>query len=98
MTAAFEAYPPEATLEEGFLALQTPEGYRAELIDGEIIVSPPPGGHHERVISKVVRQVLAKSQVEMDFSGNRGLVLPTGGGCPRHHAIPDAVFSPVELD
>lgn len=27
---------------EGFLALDTPEGFRAELIDGEIVVSPPP--------------------------------------------------------
>src|SRR5262249_8459576 len=44
---AYEPYSPEDVLLEGFLALQTPEGFRAELIDGEIIVSPPPGGHHE---------------------------------------------------
>lgn len=27
---------------EGFLALDTPEGFRAELIEGEIVVTPPP--------------------------------------------------------
>ena len=96
--AAYEPYPPEDVLLEGFLALRTPEGFRAELIDGEIIVSPPPGGHHERVISRVVRQMMRKSEMEMDFSGNRGLVLPSGGRCPKNHAIPDGVFAPVELD
>lgn len=96
--AAHEPYPPEDVLLDGFLALRTPEGFKAELIDGEIIVSPPHGGHHERVISRVVRQVMQKSQTEMDFSGNRGLVLPHGDRCPKDHAVPDGVFAPVELD
>lgn len=98
MTVAAHEYPPEDVLLEGFLALRTPEGFKAELIDGEIIVSPPPGGHHERVISRVVRQVMQRSQAEMDFSGNRGLVLPRGDRCPKDHAVPDGVFAPVELD
>ncbi|WP_261986813.1 Uma2 family endonuclease [Actinomadura sp. HBU206391] len=99
MTAmAYESHLPEDVLLEGFLALRTPDGFRAELIDGEIIVSPPPGGHHERAISRIVRQVMRMSQAEMDFSGNRVLVLPSGGSCPKNHAIPDGVFAPVALD
>ncbi|MBC6467221.1 Uma2 family endonuclease [Actinomadura alba] len=95
---AHEPYPSQDVLLEGFLALRTPEGFRAELIDGEIIVSPPPGGHHERAISRIVRQVMRNSPAEMDFSGNRGLVLPSGGRCPKNHVIPDGVFAPAELD
>jgi len=99
MTAAVhEPYPPEDVLLEGFLALRTPEGFKAELIDGEIIVSPPPGGHHERAISRLIRQVMRSSRTEMDVSGNRGLVLPRGDRCPKDHSIPDVVFAPVELD
>ncbi|RAY14865.1 Uma2 family endonuclease [Actinomadura craniellae] len=99
MTAmAYEPYPSDDVLLEGFLALQTPEGFKAELIDGEIIVSPPPGGYHERAISQVNRQVMRNSPLEMDFSGNRGLVLPSGGRCPKNHVIPDGVFAPAALD
>jgi Uma2 family endonuclease len=95
---AYEPYLPEDVLLDGFLALQTPEGFRAELIDGEIIVSPPPGGHHERAISRIVEQMIRQSQARIDFSANRGLLLPSGGSCPKSHAIPDGVFAPRELD
>lgn len=82
---------------EGFLALDTPEGFRAELIEGEIIVTPPPDGDHEDHISVIMKQVIRHARTDMDFSGNKGLKLRSGGGYPKNHAIPDGTFAPTEL-
>ncbi|MFJ2817463.1 MULTISPECIES: Uma2 family endonuclease [unclassified Streptomyces] len=95
---AHEPLTQGEVLLEGFLALDTPEGFRAELIEGEIIVTPPPDGDHEKYISRVVRQVIRQSATDMESSGNKGLKLRRSEGCPRNHVIPDAVFSPLERD
>ncbi|WP_329582034.1 Uma2 family endonuclease [Streptomyces sp. NBC_01361] len=81
---------------EGFLALDTPEGFRAELIEGEIVVTPPRDGDHEDYIGLIVSQVIKRSRTDMQFSGNKGLKLKSGGACPKNHAIPDGTFSPTE--
>jgi Uma2 family endonuclease len=99
MTAmAHEPLTQEEVLLEGFLALDTPEGFRAELIEGQIVVTPPPDGEHEKYISRIVRQVIRQSRTDMDFSGNKGLRLRSGGGCPKDHVVPDVPFAPIELD
>ncbi|MFJ5865599.1 Uma2 family endonuclease [Streptomyces parvus] len=82
---------------EGFLSLGMPEGFRAELIEGEIVVRPLPDGDHEDCINVVLKQVLRKSRTDMDFSGNKGLELPTSEGRPRNHAVPDGTFAPTGL-
>ncbi|WP_021592601.1 Uma2 family endonuclease [Actinomadura welshii] len=82
---------------EGFLALDTPEGFRAELIDGEIVVSPPPIGAHEWCIAEVGLQVVRDSPHRFHWSGNKGLLVPSSnGGQLGNHVIPDATFALAE--
>jgi Uma2 family endonuclease len=81
---------------QDFLSFDTPDGYRAELIDGEIVVTPPPDGNHERCIMRIVKQVLAASATPMDFSGRKGLIVPVAAGQGR--VIPDITFAPAKLD
>lgn len=98
MTAmAHEPLTQAEVLLEGFLALDTPEGFRAELIEGEIVVTPPPDGDHEDYLGLIVDQVARRARTRMQFSGNKGLRLRSGGGCPKNHAIPDGTFAPLEL-
>ncbi|MFI5679528.1 Uma2 family endonuclease [Streptomyces cellulosae] len=98
MTAmAHEPLTQAEVLLEGFLALDTPEGFRAELIEGEIVVTPPPDGDHEDYINQIVKQVIRRSRTDMDYSGNKGLKLRSGGGCPKDHVIPDGTFAPTDL-
>jgi Uma2 family endonuclease len=94
---AHEPLSQEELLLEGFLALNTPEGYRAEFIEGEIVVTPPPDGDHEDCYSRIVRQVIRKSDAEMDVSGNKALEVPRGGPCPKNYVTPDATLAPAAL-
>lgn len=72
-----------------FLRLDTPAGFKAELIEGEIVVTPPPSGSHETAFALINRQFMRKAAVEFDLAGNKGLIVPRG------HYIPDGTLSPV---
>ncbi|MGV9254401.1 Uma2 family endonuclease [Streptomyces sp. NPDC003697] len=94
---AHEPISQADVLLEGFLALDTPEGFRAELIEGEIVVTPPTDGDHEDYIGLIVTQVIRRSRTDMQFSGNKGLKLRSGGACPKNHVIPNGTFAPTAL-
>ncbi len=77
----------EDDLLEAFLALETPEGFKAELIEGEIVVTPPPDGDHEMAIGRIVKQINRMALEELEHAGNKGLIVPTG------RFIPDGTFT-----
>ncbi|QKW21698.1 Uma2 family endonuclease [Kitasatospora sp. NA04385] len=78
---------PEDDLLDAFLALDTPQGFKAEIIEGEITVTPPPDGDHEAVIGRIVRRVFKLSGEDITVAGNKGLIVPGG------RYIPDLTFA-----
>lgn len=72
-----------ASIEEAFDQITVPLGFRAELIDGEIVVTPPADGNHELSISSFSRQIYKHDAHDLEISGGKGLLTP-GGRC-----IPD---------
>ncbi|MGW4898216.1 Uma2 family endonuclease [Kitasatospora sp. NPDC004240] len=78
---------PDDDLLEAFLALDTPEGYKAELIEGEIFVAPPPNGEHETMIGRIVWQIAGQCPEGIDFAPNKGLIVPDG------RYLPDGTFA-----
>jgi Uma2 family endonuclease len=79
-----------------FLALDTPEGYQAELVDGEIVVTPPPDGTHQTIIGLIAKQIARLSAMDMDFAPQKGLIVPSGGIAKGGRVIPDGTFAPAE--
>jgi Uma2 family endonuclease len=56
--------------------------YRAQLIAGRIVVSPPPPGNHEGVVAELTMQLYRNAAIEIDISGFRGLETPFGNFIP----------------
>ncbi len=80
---------PADDLLRAFLELETPPGFKAELIEGEIVVTPPPDGDHEDAVARFARAVARHAVEELYVSGGRGLITPHG------RFVPDAAVAPV---
>ncbi|MFI1352478.1 Uma2 family endonuclease [Streptomyces sp. NPDC020898] len=78
----------------GFLKLELPRGFRAQLIEGQIVLTPVPDGEHEHLLSEIGFQVLRRSRTDMLLSGNKGLKLTSRGAHPDDHVIPDNTVAP----
>jgi len=92
---------PEDIL-DAFEELGVPTGYRAELIEGEIVVSPPPDGQHEDIIVDIGAQILERASVRLYTRGNKGLatakgrLVPDGTVAPPFHFRPHGSWAPTE--
>lgn len=70
-----------------------PKGWRVELIEGEICVTPPANGEHEEIVSEVNHQVSRK--VPDDSLRNyTGIGLNVPGASETGHVVPDLVIAP----
>ncbi|HEV2783718.1 MAG TPA: Uma2 family endonuclease [Actinophytocola sp.] len=96
LPASDYAPPAPRDVLEAFLSMETPPGYRAELIDGEIIVTPPPDGNHETASSKIIQQIVRRSSMDLDLSANKGLITPSGRFIPDLTVGPEGAFADKE--
>jgi Uma2 family endonuclease len=81
----------EPWLLEAFLALDTPAGFRAELIESEIVVTPPPRGDHESIVSEISAWVPSKYPGLRVFT-TLGLATPGGMFIPDLAVAPKGAF------
>jgi len=60
-------------------SLDLPPGYKAELIEGEIVVMPPPGFNHEAFLAMIHYQLSLRKWLAV---GNLGVITPLGKFIP----------------
>ncbi|MDT0377965.1 Uma2 family endonuclease [Streptomyces sp. DSM 42041] len=85
--------PMARSVEEAFDSISTaaPEGWRVELIEGEIHVTPPANGEHEEIVSELTGQVRDQRRKLGRYTG-LGLNVP--GASVTGKVIPDLVVAP----
>ncbi|MFE0251413.1 Uma2 family endonuclease [Streptomyces sp. NPDC059010] len=85
----------DSSVETAFerLSAAAPRGWRVELIEGEIYVTPPANGEHEEILAEVNHQVGRKaSDDSLRNYGGIGLNVP--GSSDTGHVEPDLVIAP----
>ncbi|MFJ8667736.1 Uma2 family endonuclease [Streptomyces sp. NPDC093600] len=82
-----------ASVEQTFqlFSAVAPEGWRVELIEGEIYVVPPANGQHEEIVSELSGQFRDHDKATGRYTGI-GLYLP--GASDTGYTIPDLVIAP----
>ncbi|RKT17430.1 Uma2 family endonuclease [Streptomyces sp. 1114.5] len=86
----------EDGLLQTFLELDTPLGSKAEFIEGEIVVTPPPDGHHEGAVSKLAKQFFRNAAIDLDIAGVKGLITPKGRFIPDGTVVPADHFDHLD--
>ncbi|WP_432076613.1 Uma2 family endonuclease [Streptomyces wuyuanensis] len=84
---------PGMAVDEAFdvFSAAAPEGWRVELIEGEIHVTPPANGEHEEIVSEITGQVRDHRKDLGRYTGI-GLFLP--GASVSGKVEPDVVLAP----
>ncbi|MCX5559179.1 Uma2 family endonuclease [Streptomyces sp. NBC_00038] len=88
-------YTGGVSVEQAFelFSAAAPEGWRVELVEGEIYVVPPANGEHEGIVSEVVEQVIAR-RTDRTLRNYTGIGLNVPGASETGHVIPDLVVAP----
>ncbi|RSO13773.1 restriction endonuclease [Streptomyces sp. WAC 06783] len=75
-----------------------PEGSKVEIIDGVIVVSPPPAAPHNRIAAKVQRSLYSVLPKDWEVYQTLGVTHPTRGRLfiPDLVVVPDDVLDRIE--
>ncbi|MBT2675702.1 Uma2 family endonuclease [Streptomyces sp. ISL-14] len=85
----------DSSVEAAFerISAAAPVGWRVELIEGEICVTPPANGEHEEILAEVNRQVIRQSPDD-SLLNYFGIGLNVPGSSDTGHVEPDLVIAP----
>ncbi|MEV1081607.1 Uma2 family endonuclease [Streptomyces sp. NPDC050211] len=75
------------------ISAAAPRGWRVELIEGEIYVTPPANGEHEEFVSELVDQVTDR-RPDRSLRNYTGIGLNVPGASDTGHVVPDLAVAP----
>ncbi|MER5618498.1 Uma2 family endonuclease [Streptomyces sp. NPDC002215] len=78
---------------ETWRELDVPEGWRAEIDEGQIVLVPPPHAHHNGIAAKVQRRLYRDLPEELEIYQTLGIHVAALGKL----YVPDLVIMPSEL-
>ncbi|MGI5456380.1 Uma2 family endonuclease [Streptomyces sp. CA-249302] len=86
-----------ASVEQVFelFSAAAPNGWRVELIEGDIYVTPPADADHEAFVSELVDQVSERRR-ERSLRNWTGIGLNVPGASKTGHVVPDLVIAPKD--
>ncbi|MEU6373663.1 Uma2 family endonuclease [Streptomyces sp. NPDC046909] len=85
----------DSSVETAFerISAAAPRGWRVELIEGEIHVTPPANGEHEEFVSELTDQVVERRH-DRSLRNYTGIGLNVPGASDTGHVVPDLVIAP----
>jgi Uma2 family endonuclease len=85
----------DSSVETAFerLSAAAPKGWRVELIEGEIYVTPPANGELEEIVSELNDQAIRRGS-DQSLRNYTGIGLNVPGASDTGHVIPDLVIAP----